>query len=1755
MKPFLSRFRRGLTSRTIALSAVIAVLVGVPVGFAIAHRGFPVTDVSLRAEDVWVTGGDHLLAGRLNKQIEELNGSVALQTADVDVMQSGDTVFLHDENTGTVGKVNPAYTDLRESIATPKGAEVAYGGGTMAVLDPSGKLFLLDTSQRLTLNASRDKPALSVGKKAKIAVSNEGTVFVASPAKKRVYTIKDLDASGATKSDLAKLKDFDIAAAGEKWVVLDRDHNTLVREGGSTKLPKKGLQLQESGRDGDRAVVASADGLMITELGSGDVKTERIDGAKGESDVPRPVLVDGCAQGAWGQAHVYGAVCDGKKTRALPIGHQSPNSKLVFRVNRNIVVLNDMADGNSWVPARTMRLVRNWKDVLPEQETDAPDGHQKASEQSFEDTLANRTTQNNPPTARDDQFGARAGMSTVLSPLDNDTDPDGDVLTIPELPSIPADFGTLQLIDDARALQFTPASGASGQITFRYTASDGRGGTADANVTVSIVPPETDNAPVQTRTHTVTVWPQKTISYNVMPDWHDPDGDAMFLASAHSEAGDQVQFTPDGRVTVTATGAQLGQRTIDYEMSDGQKQTAGKLTVNVKPDQGPVGTPDFGSGAIAEPVTVHPLENDFSPSGDQLRLSGATLLDGKADVRVDQNAGTVTLTAQDAGTFYVKYEVQAGENSSVGIIRYDVVDTSERTSQPPVAVRDTAYVRPEVPTRVDALANDSSPSGKVLAIQSIDVPQELRTAGVKVEMLQNSILRVSTNNPIAKPMSFSYTMSDGKHQATAMVAVVPVPPLVTHQAPDAETDFSTVRVGDVTTISPLDNDSSPDGASLNLDHDLKNVEIGDGLAFVSGNKVRIQAPTKAGDYHATYGVTDQFGEKAAADLVIHVNAEDAAHDQAPVPPTRQARVFAGASVRIEVPVNGVDPDGDSVQLAKIVSPTQLGSVSDLDSSSFNYTAFPTASGTETVQYSVVDTYGKSAQGTVQIGVIPRPEQAMNPVANDDPIYMRPGRTTTVDVKANDSDPNGYPITLNKKLGEITKPKPGTKAAVDGDNIVITAPDTKTSFSVPYTISNGHGGQDTAYVQVAVTPDAPLRAPTAVDQVVQPKQVIGKDSVDVNPLTGAVNPGGKNSELKVSLIGNNAKAGDILTNGHVRVKLGGKRQVIAYQLDDERDNLQAAAFIIVPPKASEAEGQLPYIKPGLPKQVTPQNQRKTWDVNDVVYAPSGRKVKLIKAETATATESDGTKVFADENHLQYSPRKDFRGEASVTFTVTDGESADDPKGNVATLTMQVTVGDPQQRDIAPQFIAPNLSVEQDQEKDYDLRQSTSHPNPAVVKDVQYSDVRGGVNGVTVTASGSVLHIKADRHTASGTQVPVTFTMKYRQFTSQQKMTIVVVKTSKPAPVVVPDSVNAQRSRAITVDVLANDINPFPDVPLKITEAHEVSNTGAYIDAGDHQIKVTPGPTFIGTVSIDYTVQDDTNDPTRQRTGRLTVVVRDRPDAPRQVTVADASSGKNAAVSVRFQAGASNGAAITQFKVRLSNGDEKACGLSGCTFTGLKFGTAYSATVSAENALGWSNTSQPSNQVTPIGIPGDVTGVQAKQNAANDPSKWTATWSAPKDTGGRIEHYEVQVTAGGSGSQNVTGTQAALAGQADVTTTFQVRACNSAGCGGWAQASFTPQKPAPPAIKLSKGQPASDQGYPDSFYFYLDATGFTPKTGYQVYCYANNERYESEHNHFNITTDAKGEYHGQAEHACFSGYPGTFVKIQDTKSNVVDAQNDW
>jgi hypothetical protein len=1740
----------------------LAVVAGVPLTVAILHKGFPVNAVDLDTRDVWVTNGEKLLGGRLNHQIDELDAAVTGASADLDVLQDGSAYFLTDLPHGTVDRIDPAFVSLGGRIQIPENSQVGYGGTTLSVLAPTGSLWVLDASGRLDFDKAKTKPVAKVGPGAKLAVAKSGKTFVVAPKGKRLVTV-DRPGAQPVSASFAVPGAFQVSAVGDQAVVLDTQRNRVMTGSGTTvELPAKGVQLQQPGPDDPSALVATANSLLSVPLGGGTVTASAGGGSSantskgGASGVSAPVRLGTCSYGAWSASARYLYACDGKKPIGIDIDQPVAGDDLEFRVNHDVIALNNLRDGNAWVVSSNMRLVQNWAQLKPNDTTvQGETGEEKPVVQSFADTLAQRSDVNRPPIAVNDTYGMRPGRSTVLHVLANDTDPDGDVLTISDVSAIPASQGDLQLVEGGRAIQFTPKEGLSGTISFRYSVDDGRGGTSSAQVDGTLVQTAQNTAPASARSSTAQTEVGQSVTYNVLNDWVDPDGDDLSLVAATATTEDDVRFKPNGDVSFTSKTGQAGSKEVRVTVSDGRASTTGSLIVTVKPagTLDPVAVTDFGDGFTGRPVVLHPLDNDQSPSGEPLSLVGANVDGaGGAQVTTDTTRGTVTVRSNAPGEYYLAYTLGAGPKTTTGLARVDIA-AQGASEAPPIAVTDKAYVRPGEPTSVAVLENDVSPSGRVLAVRSVAVGKGAED--LNVEVLDNAVVKITAPTVLTQQVQLSYVVSDGVNEATAGITVVPVPPLVQHQPPVAVDDTVPVRAGDVATVPVMDNDYSPDNAPFSLDTELRDASgAGQGAtAFVSGETVRYQAPSAPGQYNVVYGVTDKYGQKAQATVSFIVGAPDKGSDHAPQPQPLTVRAFAGSSVPVDVPLDGIDPDGDSVTLAGLATQPTLGRISGSTSTSFTYEAYPDSAGTDTFTYQVKDTYGKAATGTVSIAVIPRPSQVRPPIAVNDPVQVKPGRTVAVPVLDNDSDPNGYAIALQKKLLQVDE---GLSASVHGKIVLVTAPKTEGAFVVRYQITNGQGGVASAFIQVTVTPNAKDVPPTAVDHVLEPDAVANKQSVKVNALDGATNASGLVDELKVDVTGPNASAAEVGQNGVITVRPGEQRIAIAYTVTDTVTELKGAAFIIVPPKGDATAP--PRIADGLPQQIVQADGSKSWKLSDILTVPSGRGYKLTGASGVSATNSSGASSFGDEQTLTFTAAKGYRGPAAITFKVNDGRDAGQTSDRITTLVLPITVGQPDQSDVAPTFTSPSEKIEPGEAPlAVDLRASSFHPNPEILNRLTYSDARSSNGKIQASLSGSTLTLSAPLGVQAGESGTVTVTISSGTHTITGTVNVQVVSSSRPiaSQKNPPQIEEVKRSQTVTLSGAASDaqwVNPFPGQPLTITDATAQSApAGVTVTHTGSSISVSAASgAAIGAVNVLYHVEDATKDPKRTASavGQLRVTVHDVPAKPSAPSNPRPSDGQ---VTVSIKAPADNGKPITQYKVTGGGKTVTTTSVGDVTITGLTNGKAYQFQVQAQNADGWSDLSAASDPVTPYGNPTAVSGLNI-DGGQYEPSDLTMSWKAlsdPSGTGGGKATYHYRLNGGGW--QTTTGTSAKANNQGAGSYSFEVYATNPGDKQGPTAKSNTIQvdkKPPPqPSIDLKQG--ALEPGYSHSFTYDVTLHDFPANRTLQMQAHCNGGTLWAP----TITTDGNGYAHYRGapdgQHP-YCGYKGAYVVVNGVQSAVQD-----
>ncbi|MDP2055760.1 MAG: Ig-like domain-containing protein, partial [Acidobacteriota bacterium] len=160
--------------------------------------------------------------------------------------------------------------------------------------------------------------------------------------------------------------------------------------------------------------------------------------------------------------------------------------------------------------------------------------------------------------------------------------------------------------------------------------------------------------------------------------------------------------------------------------------------------------------------------------------------------------------------------------------------------------------------------------------------------------------------------------------------------------------------------------------------------------------------------------------------------------------------------------NDSDPDGDDLFIIAVGGSTNGLAVLRQDGN-VDFTVNPVFHGTASFVYDVSDGRGGSAPANVVITVV---------LVNDDPIAVDDtavtlGGAVTIEVLANDSDPDGDPVTIT---GIAVAPAKGS-ATIDGSSIIYTPTsmvyDGADTFT--YAIEDGQGGTASATVTIATPP--------------------------------------------------------------------------------------------------------------------------------------------------------------------------------------------------------------------------------------------------------------------------------------------------------------------------------------------------------------------------------------------------------------------------------------------------------------------------------------------------------------------------------------------------------------------------------------------------------------------------------------------------------------------------------------------------------------
>jgi hypothetical protein len=1321
-----------------------------------------------------------------------------------------------------------------------------------------------------------------------------------------------------------------------------------------------------------------------------------------DSQPGAPVFSGRCWYGAWAEGRAT-QLCSGRDPETFGLKSADGTEDLSLRDNDGTVVANDSTHGLSWALQNGGALISNWKDF-----SDKATAVKKRNDDVDVPPTPEKTPR--PPSAKDDDFGARPGRANVLPVLLNDSDRNGDSLLISSVHQPPATAGTVEIVDNGQKLQFTPRTDATGTVSFSYTINDGNGGEDTAQVSVRLVAPGTNHAPRQERNTRTTVSQGGHVSVEALDDWVDPESDPIYLESATADAPNQVGAEASGKLDLTQGGGEPGQDVVRVAVSDGKATGHGSVHVTVAAKgRTPIITENATlTGRIGTEMQTTP--QDLARGGDgDLRLTRAEVSGKKKGLNasVVYADGSVKLVPQQAGDYKVTYAVSDGHDSATGVIRVVVAETPHAAKDPVVAPT-TAFVRLKDSTDADVLDNAYDPQGGVLTITGVNRPAKgggkgaalnAATDGVDTEITNGQGVKVTLLKQLDGPLNLNVTVSNGTSSAQGQLTLVQIPEPRTLQAPVARDDHATVRAGEVVDIPVLRNDSHPDGKSLRLDHSLV-AEPKSGLMVVGSDQLRYLAPDEPGTYMARYRVLGPDGREGIGQVEVTVKSLDAAENRAPSAPTVSARARAGQPVTILIPVDGADPDGDSVSVSAVVSPPGNGTVRTVSSNQIVYVPNEVFSGTDTFTYRLTDALGASSVGTVRVGVQGRDAAIASPDASDDLVTTRPGSELNLDVLSNDQDPVGRGLTITS----ASVPSGQTRVSTDGKNIRMTAPTHADTVSVLYHVKDVRGATSSAWLTVEAQRNAPAAAPVTKDRSLSLSDVAGRKTVPVDVLSGTTLSEGSRDRLKVSLPSGWSDA-SVDAQGRVRVPVKAERSIIPFTVSrtDVKD-ASATAFITVP----GTDQAPPEIRSNAPALKVASGEELKIDLSKQIIAAKGRSVGL--ADLHSVVAMNGTAKASNRSTVIFRSSRDYWGPAAVSVPVTDGRTR-------ASVVLPITV-EPSS-DPAPVLRRSTVSVEAGESTTVDLTASTEVASQAAdrFKGLRYAVTGANSSVASTDVTGASLKVTAAKGATPGSTTQARATVTDAQGRSSTAVVdITVISSTKPPPLARDDQVSLRRGRSQVVDVTANDQSPFKGRGLTLSRVHTATSVpGLSVARDGNGIRVSASTDArTGTATVVYTVEDATGDAARRAEGVLKVTVQDVPGAPGAPAVTQYP--ESAAVDLSAAGAEPNGSAITRYEYQLDDGRVGTCGAGprACRVRNLEYGVDHVFRMRAVNGVGagpWSAASKTVMMDHRPGTPRDVRLAPSRQDRSGHTLQ--ASWKEPAASawGSAVVGYTLKLTGPG------------------------------------------------------------------------------------------------------------------------------------------------
>ncbi|EOK5972675.1 tandem-95 repeat protein [Vibrio parahaemolyticus] len=1053
------------------------------------------------------------------------------------------------------------------------------------------------------------------------------------------------------------------------------------------------------------------------------------------------------------------------------------------------------------------------------------------------------TPVNDAPVAKDDIATTQEDTAVTIDVLPNDTDVDGDKLSI-QSASVPEAQGKVEIVDGK--LVFTPAENFNGHAEIIYTVTDGEL-TDEAKVTVTVNPvndvPTIKVDAVESITEDA-VNTDTVVATLTVRDTDTPEDQLTVSLENNSNGyfvlvGNEVKLTQAGVDAVNNDELNLKDLAISASVSDGVNPTASdsdSLVVN-RVNDAPTVENAIADQVLSEDFDAYTIDLNevFKDSDSSLEFSVSG--NNSIQISIVNGVATINPTADWNGKETITFTAKDPSGESVS-------QTVDFTVAPVVDIKaDSTNVVEDTPTIINVLGNDTfEGTDKVVSLDTNNGP-----ANGTVSVNPDGSVTYTPNDNYHGTDSFTYIVTSGgvSESTTVSVDVTPV-----NDAPVAKDDIATTQEDTAVTIDVLPNDSDVDGDKLSIESASVPKEQGT-VEVVNGKLVFTPAENFNGDAEITYTVTDgQLTDEAKVTVTVN-----------PVNDAPTIKVDAVESIT-----------EDAVSIDTVVATL---TVRDTDTSEDQLTVslennsngyFVLVGDEVKLTQAGVDAVNNDELNLKDLTISASVSDGVNPTANDSDslIVNRVNDAPTVEnaianqVLSEDFDT--YTIDLNEVFKDTDS---SLEFSVSGNNsiqisivngVATISPtaDWNGSEALTFTATDPSGESVSQTVNFTVAPVVDIEADSTnvVEDTPTIINVLGNDTFE-----------GKDKVVSLDAE-NGPKNGTVIVNND---------GTVTYTPNDNYVGKDTFTYIVTSGGVSESTTVEVNVTPvndaPVAKDDIATTQEDTAVTIDVLSNDTGVDGDKLSIQSATVPEAQG-KVEIVDGKLVFTPAENFNGHAEITYTVTDGALTDQ-------ATVKVTVNAVNDTPVVESNIADQALAE-------DFTPYTIDLNTA------FSDVDNVDGELTFSVSGnSNIQVAIVNGIATITPTADWNGSETLTFTatdpSGESVSQTVDFTVAPVVDIEADSTNVVEDTPTIINVLGNDTFEGKDKVVSL-DAENGPKNGTVIVNNDGTVTYTPDDNYVGKDTFTYVVTSGGVSESTTVTVNVTPV-NDKPESEDFTHVAD------------------------------------------------------------------------------------------------------------------------------------------------------------------------------------------------------------------------------------------------------------------------------